>query len=113
MDLVQQYILNNIKINNMKEIQPINIWINGEQKIGEYLTVFCVFDNYESQATNQWQINAKMQDENGNDIKGELLASGNLSIFGQDYIDWGNQPAISINEWIYNWSASKLNLIII
>lgn len=97
----------------MKAIQPINIWINGEQKIGEYLTVFCVYDNYESQAQNCWQINAKMLAEDGSDMKGEMLASGNLTISGQDYINWGDQPAMSINDWIYNWSASQLNLVII
>jgi len=97
----------------MKTIQSVNIWINGEQKIGQYLTVFCIFDNYESSAQNQWQINAQTQDDEGNNIKGELLASGNLTISGQDYIDWGNQPEMAINDWIYNWSAQQLNLTII
>jgi hypothetical protein len=97
----------------MKQIQPINIWINGESKIGEYFKVTCVNDNYENQATNYWQIFIKVIDEEGNASPGEQLSQGNLSIAAEDYINWGNQPAMSINQWIYNWSASQLGLIII
>lgn len=97
----------------MKKIEPINIWINGESKIGEYFSVNCIFDNYENTATNYWQIFNKIIDENGEEKQGEQISQGNLSIGGQDYIDWGNQPAMAINEWIYNWSANKLNLVII
>jgi hypothetical protein len=88
----------------MKQIQPIDIWINGETKIGINFSVNCIFDNYENSATNYWQIL---------DADGQQISQGNLSIGGQDYIDWGNQPAMAINEWIYNWSADKLGLTII
>lgn len=88
----------------MKQIQPINIWINGEVKIGVKFSVTGIFDNYENTAQNQWQI----FDEND-----QQIASSNLTIDGQDYIDWGNQPAMAINTWIYNWSADKLGLTII
>jgi beta-lactamase class D len=96
-----------------KQIQPINIWINGENKVAEYFSVTCINDNYENSATNYWQMFSKLIDENGVESKGEQLAQGNLTISGQDYINWGDQPAMSINEWIYNWSASQLNLTII
>jgi hypothetical protein len=88
----------------MKQIQPIDIWINGETKVGVNFSVNCIFDNYENTATNYWQIS---------DADGQSISQGNLTIDGQDYIDWGNQPAMAINEWIYNWSADKLNLTII
>jgi len=88
----------------MKQIQPINIWINGEQKQGTQFSVTGNYDNYESIATNLWQI----YDEDS-----QSLAQGNLTIDGQDYINWGDQPAMAINEWIYNWVADKLNLTII
>jgi hypothetical protein len=97
----------------MKQIQPINIWINGENKVGEYFKVTCINDNYENQATNYWQIYAKIQNEDGIDEYGQQIAEGNLTIGGQDYIDWGDQPAMKINEWIYNWSANQLGLTII
>jgi hypothetical protein len=88
----------------MKQIQPVNIWIDGEIKTGINFSVICVNDNYESQATNYWQIY---------DIENISISQGNLTISGQDYIDWGNVPANSINTWIYNWSAQQLNLVII
>ena len=108
----------------MKQIQPVNIWINGEIKVGEYFKVTCVNDNYENQATNYWQIFAKVKIEQTAEIDGqqvveniitvdEQLSQGNLSISGEDYINWGDQPAMAINEWIYNWSASQLGLTII
>ena len=88
----------------MKQIQPINIWVNGETKTGVNFSVTCINDNYENTATNYWQIlDADLQQ----------ISQGNLSIGGQDYIDWGNQPASAINIWIYNWSATKLGLTII
>jgi hypothetical protein len=96
-----------------KQIQPVNVWVNGEIKIAEYLQVTCINDNYESSATNYWQLFTKVVDEEGNDKQGEQIAQGNLTIDGQDYIDWGDQPAMAINTWIYNWSATKLNLTII
>jgi hypothetical protein len=88
----------------MKQIQPIDIWINGETKTGVNFSVNCIFDNYENSATNYWQIS---------DVDLQQISQGNLTIGGQDYIDWGNQPAMAINTWIYNWSADKLNLTII
>ena len=87
-----------------KQIQPVNIWVNGETKTGVNFSVTCINDNYENSATNYWQIS---------DADGQQLSQGNLTIDGQDYIDWGDQPAMAINEWIYNWSADKLGLTII
>ena len=96
-----------------KQIQPVNIWINGESKEGKYFSVICVNDNYKDYATNYWQIFDAVIDEDGIEKIGTQLSAGNLTINGQDYINWGDQPAMAINEWIYNWSASQLNLTII
>ena len=87
-----------------KQIEPIDIWVNGQTKTGVNFSVTCINDNYDNSATNYWQIL---------DADGQQIAQGNLTIDGQDYIDWGNQPAMAINEWIYNWSADKLGLEII
>lgn len=96
-----------------KKIQPVNIWVNGENKVGEFFQVTCINDNYENSATNYWQIFTKVVDEEGNEKQGEQISCGNLTIDGQDYVNWGDQPAMAINDWIYNWSASKLGLTII
>lgn len=96
-----------------KQIEPINIWVNGENKVGEFFQVTCINDNYENSATNYWQIFTKVVDEEGNEKQGEQISCGNLTIDGQDYVNWGDQPAMAINAWIYDWSASKLGLTII
>jgi beta-lactamase class D len=96
-----------------KQIEPVTIWSNGESKVAEYLQVTGINDTYESSATNYWALFTKVVDEEGNDKQGEQVAQGNLTISGQDYINWGDQPAMAINEWIYNWSAEQLNLTII
>ncbi|MGL4790317.1 MAG: hypothetical protein ACRCW1_02815 [Anaerotignaceae bacterium] len=44
---------------------------------------------------------------------GESVASGNLTIDGESYVEWGDVPAMSVNAWIYNWVAEQLNLTII
>ena len=96
-----------------KQIEPVTIWSNGTSKVAEYFQVTGINDNYESSATNYWQMFTKVVDEEGVESQGEAVAQGNLTISGQDYINWGDQPAMAINEWIYDWSASQLNLVIL
>lgn len=96
-----------------KQIEPVTIWVNGTSKVAEYLQVTGINDNYESSATNYWQMFTMVVDAEGVESKGEAVAQGNLTISGQDYIDWGDQPAMAINEWIYNWVAEQLNLTIV
>ena len=97
----------------MKQIEPVQIWTNGVSKTAEYLQVTGINDNYESAAVNYWQLFTKVEDAEGNEVAGESVAQGNLTISGQDYINWGDQPAMAINEWIYNFVASELNLVIL
>ena len=97
----------------MKQIEPVLIWTNGVSKTAEYLQVTGINDNYESAAVNYWQLFTKVVDAEGVESQGESVAQGNSSISGQDYINWGDQPAMSINEWIYNFVASELNLVIL
>jgi hypothetical protein len=96
-----------------KQIEPLTIWVNGVSKVAEYLKVTGIFDNYESAARNEWELFTKVVDAEGNDVPGEQLSKGNLDINGQDYINWGDQPAMAINAWIYDWVAEQLNLTII
>jgi hypothetical protein len=96
-----------------KQIEPVTIWVNGESKSAEYFSVTCINDNYESSATNYWALFTKVVDEEGIDMQGEQVAQGNLTIDGASYVAWGDQPAMAINAWIYNWSADKLNITIV
>jgi hypothetical protein len=97
----------------MKQIQPITIWINGEEKIAEYISVTGSYDNNSTEAKEFWQLYTKIVDEQGVAETGEQIAQGNVSISGQDYINWGDQPAMNVNAWIYDWVAQQINAIII
>jgi hypothetical protein len=99
----------------MKQIEPIQIWTNGILKTAEFLQVTGINDNYESSATNYWALFTKVTDGEGVESAGEQVSQGNLTISGQDYINWGDQPAMAINDWIYNWVAlpEQLNLVIL
>lgn len=96
-----------------KQIEPVTIWVNGTSKVAEYLQVTGINDNYESSATNYWQMFTMVVDAEGVESTGEAIAQGNLTINGQDYIDWGDQPAMAINDWIYSWVSEQLNLTIV
>ena len=96
-----------------QKISPVNVWVNGESKEAKYLQVTCINDNYENSATNYWQMFTMKVDAEGVESQGEAVAQGNLTIDGADYIAWGDQPAMAINAWIYNWVAEKLNLEIV
>ena len=93
-----------------KKIAPINVWVNGTSKEAQYLQVTGINDNYESSATNYWQMFTMNVDAEGVESMGEAVAQGNLTIDGADYIEWGDVPAMSVNSWIYNWVAEQLNL---
>ena len=96
-----------------KQISPVNVWVNGQSKEAKYLQVTCINDNYESSATNYWQMFTMNVDSDGVESMGEQVAAGNTTIQGEDYVLWGDQPAMAINAWIYNWVAEQLNLTII
>jgi len=97
----------------MKQIEPFSIWIYGNQVTAQYLQVTCTFDNNESTATEFYQLFSMFVDANGVETPAEQLASGSISISGQDYINWGNEPAMSVNAWIYHFVADQLNVVII
>ena len=96
-----------------KQIAPVTVWVNGVSKQAEYLQVTGINDNYESSATNYWQIFTKIVDEEGVESIGEAVSQGNLTISGEQYVEWGDVPAMSVNAWIYDWVAEQLNLTII
>jgi hypothetical protein len=97
----------------MKQIAPVTIWLNGTDSEAQYLQCTGTYDNYESTATIYFQLFSMFIDPELNETPAEQLAQGYLYISGQAYIDWGNVPANSINEWIYNWVAEQINVTII
>lgn len=86
----------------MKEIQPVNIWVNGEQKQAVNLGMYIINDNLSTSATFYYQL----FDE---DL--QQLAQGNLTISGTDYDNWNANP--NINDAAYTWAATQLNLTLV
>lgn len=97
----------------MKSIEPIEIWLNGEQQTAHYLKVTGTFDNYENTATVFYGLFSMFIDNEGIKTPAQQLTGGYLDISGQDYINWGDTSSPNANIWIYEWVASKRNIVII
>ena len=91
----------------MKQIQPIDIWINGETKVAEFLNANGINVTLGVSATFYWQLFTKVTDSEGNEVAGESLSQGNLLMDGEDYQNW-NQDIFA-----WDWIANKLGLTII
>jgi hypothetical protein len=97
----------------MKEILPQQVWLTGVEYSAQYLQCTGTYDNYQSEATVFFQLFTMLVDNNGDKSPAQQVATGEKTIQGQAYIDWGNVPASSVNEWIYNWTAEQINVTII
>ena len=84
-----------------KKIQTVQIWNNGANKNASWLNSSCT-DNLDNTATFFYQL---AQDFNGQ--MGNVLASGYLTMTGQDYNNFND------NDYAYNWVAQQLSLTII
>ena len=93
----------------MKQIEPIVIWNDGQQKSASILTAKIVNDNLENSCSFFYEL---LQGGQGTEatplIVGQTLADGNILMQGQDYLDWDNS-----NEAAYVYIAEKLNLTLI
>jgi len=83
----------------MKQIQPIQIWVNGQQQTATLFNLIIINDNLLNSATFYWQLldsaEVKLQD-------------GNLTMVEPTYDQWGTQS--DVNQWAYEWAATQLNL---
>jgi hypothetical protein len=41
------------------------------------------------------------------------LSQGNLTMSGEQYVEWGQQGGSDINNWAYTWAAGLLNITIL
>ena len=93
----------------MANITPVQIWYKGEQHNANIFTLFSKGDNLLDSAYFQYQlIEEIVVDEQ---TTSQTLLVGELSINGEDYALWDAE--VDANQWIYNWAASQLNLVII
>lgn len=93
----------------MKQIQPVNIWLNGQSKQANTISMYVVNDNLLNSASFYYQLlSVTIVDEKDTS---EQLAQGNLTMSGQDYIDWNVDT--DINNAAYTWAAAQLNLTLV
>lgn len=99
----------------MAQIQPVQIWKDGQVKTATVYKLRSDGDDLESRSSLFYTLlEADTLDVENNVIQpGQIVASGYLSISGQDYSDWAAQPGTTTNQWIYEWAADKLAITII
>jgi hypothetical protein len=92
-----------------KTIDPISSWQNGEEKQATVFTLISSYDDLSTIANFQYQLSEVYINLYGYGMLNTLV-NGELTILGQDYLDW--DAAVDANEWIYNWAATQLKLVI-
>jgi predicted nucleic acid-binding OB-fold protein len=109
------------------QIQPVSIWYNGQSKQASELDARIIFDDLATTAQFFYELKEVVENQElviseevqtAQEIYNDLtnvsrnntvtLSNGNVSMDGQDYIDWDNS-----NEAAYAYVASKLNLTIV
>lgn len=88
----------------MKQIQPIQIWTNGQVQTGNYINAYIINDNLSDAATFYWAIYTS-------EIDPVKISEGNLTIIDPAYDTWGQSS--DINQAAYEWIAEQLNLTLI
>jgi hypothetical protein len=93
----------------MRQIEPITIWKNGESQEANLLNAYIINDNLQSSCAFYYSLNAGGEGTEAMPLViGQTLAEGNITMSGQDYLDWDNS-----NEAAYVYIAEKLNLTLI
>jgi hypothetical protein len=93
----------------MKQIETINIWKNGESQEANLLNAYIINDNLESSCSFYYQLCSSGEGTEAMPLViGQTLADGNVTMSGEDYINWDDS-----NDAAYSYIAEKLNLTII
>jgi len=88
----------------MKQIIPIQIWVNGSVETGNWINAYIINDNLQDSATFYWAIFTA-------ETEGTQLSQGNLTIVEPDYSVWDSTA--DINQAAYEWICDQLNLTLI
>jgi hypothetical protein len=92
----------------MKQIEPVQIWVNGSVQTGSWINAYIINDNLQDSATFYWAIFA---DGSEPDTQGLQLSAGNLTIVEPDYSVWDSTS--DINQSAYEWICDQLSLTLI
>ena len=91
------------------DIQPVQIWTDGQAKSGNFIDASIVNDNLSNYAQFYWVISS-VTGTGDNETK-QALAQGNTSISGADYDAWGQSS--DVNLAAYEYICTQLNLTLI
>jgi hypothetical protein len=87
----------------MKNIQPIQIWKNGQQLTASVLDAIIINDNLSTSCTFYWMLKEDLDDE-----VGQTLADGNTTMTGEDYDNWDGN-----NDYAFSYIAKQINVTIL
>ena len=85
----------------MKNIQPIQIWKNGQSLTASVLDAIIINDNLSSSCTFYWMLKEEGEE-------GQVLADGNTTMTGEDYDNWDGS-----NDYAFEYIAEQINVSII
>ena len=86
----------------MRDIQPLNIWSNGETKVAVCLRLYVSYDDLSSQAAFQYALC---------DADNAVIYEGQILIDGTTYLNWGTSGD-TINQ-AYTIAATALNITLV
>jgi hypothetical protein len=93
----------------MKAIQPVTIWVNGQQVTANQPNLSICNDNLIDSATFYYELIEQVSSEEG--IVNTTLVTGNSSLQGAEYDSWNNSA--DINNDAYTLIAAKLNITLL
>jgi len=92
----------------MKNISPVSIWKNGQDKTASILDAYIINDNLSNSCTFYWMLKeAGVEGEDASAV-GETLADGNATMTGDDYDNWDGS-----NDYAFEYIASQINVTIL
>lgn len=94
----------------MAQIQPVQVWYQGNQHNANIFNLISNYDNLKDNATFQYQL-IELIIISPEEQKSNVLIIGYLSISGEEYSQWDAE--IDANQWIYQWAADQLNLTLL
>ena len=83
----------------MRNIQPLDIWSDGDTKTAVALSLYISYDDLSTQAALVYKLH---------DNIGAIIYEGQILFTGQQYLDWGNSG--DSNAEAYTLAAAHLNI---
>jgi hypothetical protein len=83
----------------MRDIQPLDIWSNGETKVAVCIRLYVSYDDLSTQAAFQYALC---------DVDNVVIYEGQILINGTTYLDWG--LSTDSNQEAYVIAANALNI---